>query len=113
MTFRACFALLIAAVGAGPVSAQSSLIDLSAPMTGASQYVFEADGTPVQMGVLIQRRAVGPAVGRGSPIVPVARTAPAAASRPAQAREPVQRGGTQVNIFHRNAPQKRSGRRRR
>ena len=113
MTYRACLALLIAVIGGGPVSAQSSVIDLSTPMTGASQYVFEADGTPVQMGVLIERGAVGPAAGMGTPVVPVVGMAPAAASRAVQAKEPRPRAGTQVNVFHRGASGKRSGRRRR
>lgn len=48
---RVCTVAAFCLIAVSPAGAQSSLIDLSAPMTGKSAYVFNQDGTPVELGV--------------------------------------------------------------
>jgi hypothetical protein len=42
---------LCGALWAAPAGAQTRVLDCSKPMTGMSRYVFNPDGTPVELGV--------------------------------------------------------------
>jgi hypothetical protein len=51
----------LAAWTSAPAAAQS-FIDASKPMTGKSEFVFNVDGTPVQMGVVAKAEQAAPEV---------------------------------------------------
>ena len=51
---RIVFAILVCILGSVPALAQSSMIDLSKPMTGKSRYGINPDGSPLELGVPAQ-----------------------------------------------------------
>lgn len=79
--------LLVLGAG-GSAHAQSAMIDLSKPMTGKSNYVFNVDGAPVELGVhkvAKPETAPAPSAGASPPIVMPVSPTPAAASQEAPA----------------------------
>ena len=88
MHFRTCLLFATLLSPASPAIAQSSFIDLSKPMTGKSEYVFNVDGTPVDLGVPLIRPEPKPE--------PRASSEASAAPRAVAARAPVAAcGGSQ------------------
>ena len=48
---RIVLTILVSILGSVPALAQSSMLDLSKPMTGKSRYGINSDGSPLELGV--------------------------------------------------------------
>lgn len=101
MSFAVCFLMLIASFSRS--SAQDGILDFSKPQTGPSQFVFNADGTPVQLGVRSEQRTeVDRLYGNGNP--PSCGSACAGAPKTVHVDGYTRKDGTYVEPYYRAAP---------